>query len=189
MNISSAEFIKGLVEVKGGFPKKLPQVAFIGRSNVGKSSTINAITKQKKLAKTSSFPGKTTEINLFLINQSFYLVDLPGYGFARLGTEGRQKIQALINSYLFDSEYEQKRVILIIDAFVGPTADDMEMLLALEEHGKEIVVAANKIDRIKPSLYAKQMKKIQDKIGPHLIVPYSAESKKNLGQLIDVMVN
>jgi GTP-binding protein len=189
MRITSAQFIKGIVDVKAGFPKNLPQVAFIGRSNVGKSSTINAITKQKGLARTSSFPGRTTEINLFLINENFYLVDLPGYGFAKASLEGRQKIQDLINDYLFESDYTQKKVVLIIDALVGPTAGDMDMLLALEQRGKDIVIAANKADKIKSSVYSKQIKKIQDTIGPHLVIPYSAETKKGLGQLIDVIVN
>jgi GTP-binding protein len=187
MKITSATFIKGVTQVPGMLPPKLPHVAFIGRSNVGKSSTINSITKVNDLAETSSFPGKTKEINIFLINEKFYLIDLPGYGFAKVSLEERAKLQALINSYLFNSSYEQSSVVMIIDAVVGPTADDLDMLEALEQHGKNIIVAANKIDKIKASEYHKQMKKIHDKIGRYVVIPYSTKTKKGLGELIDAI--
>lgn len=188
MRITSATFIKGVTSVPGMLPPKLPHVAFIGRSNVGKSSTINAITKQKGLARTSSFPGKTKEINIFLINEKFYLIDLPGYGFARMSQDERAKLQALINSYLFNSSYDQERVVMIIDAVVGPTDDDVDMLEALEQAGKPIVIAANKIDKIKQSEYHKKMKKINDILAPHPVIPYSTKTGKGLGELIDALV-
>lgn len=185
MNITSATFVKGVVEPARMHLSPLPHVVFIGRSNVGKSSTINAITKQSKLAKTSSLPGKTKEINVFNINERFYLIDLPGYGFARLGIGEREKLTKLINGYLFVKENTNQLIVLIIDALVGPTDDDLDMLSALEEHGKHIVVAANKIDKIKPSLFDKQMKAIRELIGPHTIVAYSSKTKKGVGELID----
>jgi GTP-binding protein len=179
MNIKSAQFIKGAVGPDKVFEGDRPQMAFIGRSNVGKSSVINSLTGQKDLARTSAFPGRTREINLFLINNSFYLVDLPGYGYAKLPAAKRQEIEDLINWYFFVSGYEQKRVFLIIDAKVGPTADDLEILQALEEYKKEVVIIANKIDKIKSSEYDRQFKKITSLVGQHKIIPYSAE--KNLG--------
>ena len=149
MRITSASFIKGIVDDDPILGDGTPQIAFIGRSNVGKSSLINTLTNQGGLARTSSFPGRTQEINIFLINKSFYLVDLPGYGFARASSAGRDKISDLIHSYLFNSNYEQKKVVLIIDANVGPTDKDIAMLCALEDHKKSIVIVANKIDKIK----------------------------------------
>ena len=96
MNITSVKFIKGVVGDDDILESDIPQIAFIGRSNVGKSSLINIITN-RKVSRTSSFPGRTQEINIFLINNSFYLVDLPGYGFARASGLGREKIGELIS--------------------------------------------------------------------------------------------
>ncbi len=185
MQIHSAQFVKGVVQVLGMLPPGLPHVAFIGRSNVGKSSTINAITKQSKLARTSAMPGKTREINVFLINEKIYLIDLPGYGFARLSRDERDTLAALINGYLFNSSYEQQAVVLIIDANVGPTDDDLDMLEALEEHGKPVIIAANKVDKVKQSEFHKKMKAMQELVGPHRIIPYSSKTKEGLGALID----
>lgn len=166
------------------FEDGTPQIAFIGRSNVGKSSVINSLVNQKDLARTSSSPGRTKEINLFLINKSFYLVDLPGYGFAASSREAREQLQKMINWYLFKSQYEQKKVVLIIDANVGPTDIDLETLYALEEGKKNIVVVANKIDKIKKPEYASQLQKIKDLVGGHRVIPYSARKKIGVSELI-----
>lgn len=187
VNIASAQFIKGIVGPDKNLEDGRPQIAFIGRSNVGKSSVINAFANQKGLAKTSSFPGRTQQINLFLINKSFYLVDLPGYGFAKISRTLREQIHGMIDWYLFLSPYEQKKVILIIDAKIGPTPDDMDMLHSLERNEKNIIILANKIDKIKRPDYEKQLQKIQDMIGPHKIVPYSAEKRIGINDLEKVI--
>lgn len=179
MRVISAEFIKGIVGKDRILENGFPQIAIIGRSNVGKSSTINFITRQKDLVRVSSFPGRTRQINIFLINKSFYLADLPGYGFSVGSKEDQWRLRELINWYLFMSGYEQKAVILIIDANIGITDSDLEMLSALEDHKKNIVVAANKIDKIKKSEYKRQMQKIRDLAGEHKVIPYSA--KKGIG--------
>lgn len=188
MDIKSARFIKGIVGPDKALENSLPQVAFIGRSNVGKSSIINALTRQKNLARTSSFPGKTREINLFLINEAFYLIDLPGYGYAKLPKPMRQEIESLINWYFFLSAYQQKKVFLIIDANVGPTKDDLEILAALEEHQKNIIVIANKTDKIKRSEYDRQFKKITALIGEHQIIPCSAEKNTGFKELLNELL-
>ena len=185
MKITSAKFVKGLTGDDPILGSTLPQIAFIGRSNVGKSSLINSLTKVKDLARTSSFPGRTQEINLFLINQSFFLVDLPGYGFALGSGAGREKIRELIDSYLFRSYYVQKKVVLIIDAKVGVTKNDLGMLAALEQHGKDIAVVANKIDKIKKSEYKKQLTEIQEMVGHHTVIPYSSKEKIGIGAVIN----
>lgn len=183
MMITSAKFIKGLVGPDEILEDGKPQIAFIGRSNVGKSSVINALTRQKNLAKTSSFPGRTQQINIFFINNSFYLVDLPGYGFAKGSKDEQARLQSLIYWYLLDSNYKQKKVVLIIDAELGPTNNDMQMLQSLEEKGKEILVVANKTDKIKKSNYKKQLTEIQNVIGNHKIIPFSAEKKLGVSEL------
>jgi len=109
MKIISAEFVKGVVGEDKALNTPIPQLAFIGRSNVGKSTIINALTGQKKLSKTSSSPGRTREINLFLINNSIYLIDLPGYGYAKLPQEMKNRIKGLINWYLFLSTINKRR--------------------------------------------------------------------------------
>lgn len=185
MNIRSAKFIKGVVKADDLLEDGKPQIAFIGRSNVGKSTIINTLVKQKDLARTSSFPGRTQEINLFLINNSFYLVDLPGYGFARLSREARARLRDLIYWYLLDSHYKQKKVVLIIDANVGVTDTDLETLEALEEQNKNIVIVANKVDKIKQAVYAKQFQKIRGKVGNHKIIPFSSEKRIGVKELLD----
>ncbi|MBI5420741.1 MAG: ribosome biogenesis GTP-binding protein YsxC [Parcubacteria group bacterium] len=183
MKITSAEFMKGVVGTDEIFEDGTPQIAFIGRSNVGKSSVINSLTKQKDLARTSSFPGRTQEINIFLINRSFYLVDLPGYGFAQGSHELRGRLLKLIDWYLLRSGYIQKKIVFIIDAYVGPTEIDLEVFQRLIGQGKNIIVVANKIDKLKQSEYKKQLKKIQDVFKDRKVIPYSSFKKIGIKEL------
>ena len=183
MNIKSAIFIKSAVGTDEIFEDGKPQIVFIGRSNVGKSSVINSLVNQKNLARTSSFPGRTQQINIFLINKAFYLIDLPGYGFADVPKEVKDKLQKMINWYLFISSYHFKKVILIIDAKVGPTKDDLLMLHSLQQANKDIIIVANKIDKIKKSEYVKQIQRLKDIFENYKVIPYSAEDKKGVGEL------
>lgn len=166
-----------------------PQIAFIGRSNVGKSSVINTLTNQKALARTSAVPGRTKEINVFLLNRSVYLLDLPGYGFAQASWAVRQQLLNLVDWYLYKSPYEQKAVFLIIDAKVGPTEGDREMLQCLEEHKKKIVIVANKTDRIKKSECGARLAQIQGMVGQHKLIPFSSEDKTGLSDLAGAILN
>lgn len=184
MKITSTKFIKGIVGDDKILADNIPQIAFVGRSNVGKSSLINTITNSK-ISRTSSFPGRTQEINIFLINNSFYLVDLPGYGFARASGLGREKIGELIDSYLFNSIYPQKRVVMIIDAGIGMTDKDILMFNELQNHDKDFIIIANKIDKLKQSEYSKQMKEIKNITGDHKLIPFSNKTKKDLEKLTD----
>jgi GTP-binding protein len=187
MKIESAQFIRGVTGTNDILDNGIPQIAFIGRSNAGKSSVINSLAN-REIARTSSFPGLTQQINLFLINGVFYLVDLPGYGYAKTYQKQREKLKALINWYFFVSDYEQKKVIVIIDAEVGPTKDDLEMIYSLEDHGKNIIVVANKIDKIKKSEYDQQFIKIRELIGVHKVIPYSAKKKIGVNDLLKEML-
>jgi GTP-binding protein len=184
MKIESAQFIKSVLGSDSIFENSIPQVAFIGRSNVGKSSVINSLVNQNDLAKTSSFPGRTQMINLFLINNSLYFVDLPGYGYAKVPNKLKNSLQAMINWYFFVSNYKQKKVVLIIDASVGLTKDDLDMLYSLEDYRKDIIVVANKIDRIKQTEYKEQFKTIKELVGVHQIIPYSTKKKIGIKELL-----
>jgi len=188
MHIRSAQFIKGITGEDDLLEDGKPQIAFVGRSNVGKSSVINSLTREKNLARTSSFPGLTQQINVFLINKSFYLVDLPGYGYAKISAQVGRQLSKLINWYLFESAYKQKTIVLIIDAVVGPTANDLDMLQGLEDYGKNIIIVANKIDKLKQSDYQKKLQKIQNLVGKHKIIPYSTQKKIGVNELTDAIL-
>lgn len=177
MKIESAKFIKGVNGSDKALEDGIPQFAFIGRSNAGKSSVINCLTKNKTLARTSSFPGFTRQINLFLINDSLYFVDLPGYGYAKIPASMREKIQEMVKWYFFRSDIIQKKVFLIIDADVGLTKDDLSVLRSFEEAEKNIVIIANKIDKIKKSEYAEKTEKIIELAWPHKVILFSAKNK------------
>ena len=183
----SAEFVKG---IRGGdeiLEDGIPQIACIGRSNVGKSSVINSLVGRTNLARSSSTAGRTKEINFFLVNNTFYLVDLPGYGFAKTSLEERENLRKLIYWYLFYADIPHKKIVLIIDANIGPTEYDLEVLRRLSEAGKNIVIVANKADKIKKSGYTKQIRSIQEAVGGHMVIPYSAEKKTGLPELFKAL--
>jgi len=163
--IHSAEFVKGVVGTDSVVYDGRPQIAFVGRSNVGKSSSINVLLSKKGLAKSSSTPGKTSEINFFLINEDFYVVDLPGYGYAKVGERAQEKFRKRILWYLTDSDIKPKHVVLIIDARRGLTDLDEDMIdiLLQEEHNPVIVV--NKSDKLNQS----EQNKILEDIKNHLV--------------------
>jgi len=185
MKIQSVQFIKGISGSDIIVDDGIPQVAFIGRSNTGKSSVINSLTEYKDLARTSSFPGRTQKINFFLVNKSLYFVDLPGYGYAKVPQRIKDGIRAMINWYFFVSDRNQKLVVLIIDAKVGPTKDDREFILALEDYKKNVVVVVNKIDKIGKEKYESQLKTIKEITGNHKIIPYSARNKIGVKELLN----
>ena len=164
-----------------------PQIAFIGRSNAGKSSLINSLTGKKKLAITSSTPGRTKEINIFKINNTHYFVDLPGYGYAKAGGKALEKINKLIVWYLLESKHTPK-VVVLIDSVVGPTVDDLATLKELERTGKDIVVVANKVDKIKKSHYLNHLKKLSQQIKGHKLFPYSSETKVGIEELTNELL-
>jgi GTP-binding protein len=178
MIITSATFVRGITGTNEILSDGTPQVAFVGRSNVGKSSVINSLTGQKDLARTSAVPGSTQQMNVFLINNKIYLIDLPGYGYAKASFKERERIQKMIYWYLFESDYEQKKVIVIIDAKVGPTDIDRDVLQTLHERGKDTVVVVNKIDKLKRGERERRLKEIQDLLA-HTVIAYS--SWENIG--------
>ncbi len=175
MKIKSAVFVKGVVGPDQILNDGKHKIAFIGRSNVGKSSVINSLLGKKGLVKSSSTPGKTKEVNFFLVNDKIYFVDLPGYGFAKISMQAREKLRNLILWYLTSPEIEHSRIVLIIDAKVGPTKLDQEMIDVLKEFGHDFVVIANKSDKLKRNSRINQLKIIREQTGKEAIL-YSSKT-------------
>lgn len=183
--IKSATFIKGAVHDTGLPVEKLDEIAFIGRSNVGKSSVINSLTSRNKLARSSSTPGFTAEANFYLINEEFYLVDLPGYGFARGSHVQRDKIARIIEWYFVSKNTNTKKVVLIIDAKVGPTVDDIHFYNFLNEQKKDIIIIANKFDKLKQNEIFKAIADIEKVFEGKKIIKYSAREKIGIEELFE----
>ena len=149
MKIKSAEFVISNSDVAKCPDTKLPEYAFIGRSNVGKSSLINSLTNRKDLAKTSGRPGKTQLINHFLINQSWYLVDLPGYGYARVSKSAKKTFQKFITQY-FEKREQMLCAFVLIDSRHKPQPIDMEFMTWMGEHQIPFCIIFTKADKLKP---------------------------------------
>ena len=160
MKIHSAEFILSAAS-SWQFPvPSLPEIAFAGRSNVGKSTLINSLLNRKKLVKTSSTPGKTQLINFFKINDEFYFVDLPGYGFAKVPESVSKQWQRLIEAYLQERE-TLRNVVLIVDSRHKPTAKDRQLKEWLDYYQRPVMIVASKIDKLKRAQIQKQLKQIK----------------------------
>jgi len=189
MKILKAEFIKGVIGDDYGLEDNLPQIAFFGRSNAGKSSVINSLVDKKDLIKVSKVPGKTSEANFFRINGSFYFVDFPGYGYAKCSIDDRNKMIKRIFWYVKHSNVSPRAVFLIIDAKVGLTVLDHEMIKILKENKHQIIIVANKIDKIGKIAAEKQLSSIR-KEAPHtFVLPYSAKTKEGKDELIEKIMS
>ncbi len=150
MEIKSATFVVSNSEYRKCPDTRLPEYAFIGRSNVGKSSLINMLTNNKSLAKTSVKPGKTQLINHFLINKAWYLVDLPGYGYARTSKASRMEWQAMINDYILNRE-TLANLFVLIDSRIPPQKIDIEFINYMGAHGVPLIIIFTKTDKQKQS--------------------------------------
>ena len=160
MKIRSAEFILSASSPWQFPPPTLPEIAFAGRSNVGKSTLINSLLNRKKLVKTSSTPGKTQLINFFNINDKFHFVDLPGYGFAKVPENVRKQWQRLIESYLQERE-SLRNVVLIVDSRHGPTEQDRQLKEWLDYYERPVLIVASKVDKLKRGQIQKHLKIIR----------------------------
>lgn len=186
MNIKKAEFVQGVIGSHNLIVNEKPQISFIGRSNVGKSSVINMLANQKNLVKSSSTPGKTREINFFLMNDSFYFVDLPGYGFAKMSLKDREKLRKLILWYFISGEAPITLTCLIIDAKAGFREFDQEMLAVLNDYDVPFVVIANKIDKLNQKELHKSLSDIQNEVSENVkVFPFSAKSGKGKEKLLN----
>lgn len=184
MKITSATFAGSSTRVSERPAARLPEFAFIGRSNVGKSSLINMLTGRKKLAMTSSTPGKTRLVNHFLINEEWYLVDLPGYGYAKMSGNGRKKLEQVIRNYLNFSE-EMKLLFVLIDCRHDLVSTDMEFLDELGTGNIPFAIIFTKADKMGPEARQKQTERIKQQILEHweeLPPVFVSSSETSLGK-------
>lgn len=162
-----------------------PEVAFAGKSNVGKSSLINGLMNRKALARTSAQPGKTQTINFYNINEAMYLVDLPGYGYAKVSAAEKEKWGKMIEGYLHKSK-ELRAVFLLVDIRHKPSANDKQMYDWICHNGYEPAIIATKLDKLKRSQVAKSLKEIRTGLGlpkDGKILPFSAETKQGRDEI------
>ena len=184
MKIISAEFIKGIIGTDDILYNGKFQVAFMGRSNVGKSTLINSLTQKNNLARSSLDPGKTIRMDFFLINDRFYFVDFPGYGYARRSWEKREKLAKMILWYLMYSKVKNRLVVLIIDAKVGMTAYDLDMLKTVREEKIDHLIVVNKTDKLKMGQKEKQLAQIHSACRDSEVIEYSAKDKRGRKELL-----
>ncbi|MCU6736230.1 ribosome biogenesis GTP-binding protein YihA/YsxC [Diplocloster agilis] len=166
-----------------------PEIAFAGKSNVGKSSLINGLMNRKALARTSSSPGKTQTINFYNINDQMYLVDLPGYGYAKVSKSDQEKWGKMIERYLHGSK-QLKAVFLLIDIRHDPSANDRMMYDWINHQGVRPIIIATKLDKIKRSQLQKQVKLIRTGLGMPAqapVLPYSALTKQGREEIWEYM--
>lgn len=192
MKLSSVEFFKSVAEIHQLPKDGLPEVAFAGRSNVGKSSLINCLLNQKKLAKTSSTPGKTRLLNFFIINQLFYLVDLPGYGFAKVPLAEKIKWQHLIENYLQQSR-TLKGVCILTDIRHPLTPLDLEMITWVARLQIPLLVIGTKADKLSANQLNQQLANNQkqlEELAPGIgILPFSSVNRMGRKQLLSLIDN
>lgn len=187
--INSAIFKKSVIGTDKILYDGKFQIVFTGRSNVGKSSLINSLTGNKNLAESSSHPGKTKRLNFFLINNKFYFVDIPGYGYAEVSAEKHDDIRKMVLWYLLYSKIKNRLVVLIIDAKVGPTSFDFEMFNILTDNNIDFLIVINKIDKLKMSEKERQLKNIHDKFPNSVVVTYSTITKGGKTELTKTIFN
>lgn len=162
------------------YPKNdLPEIVLVGKSNVGKSSFVNTMINRKKLARTSSEPGKTRQINFYNIDEKFYFVDLPGYGFSKMSKDEQVKVGQFIEEYLFHRD-KISLIIFLIDIRHSPTANDRLMYDYIIRSGKPFIIIANKADKIAPTKVLDIVNSLQKEINPLMdakMLPFSSERK------------
>lgn len=166
----------------------LPEIAFAGKSNVGKSSLINGLMNRKSFARTSATPGKTQTINFYNINQELYLVDLPGYGYAKVSEQEKKKWGQMIERYLHQSK-QLRAVFLLIDIRHAPSANDKMMYDWILSQGYHPIIIATKLDKLKRSQVQKQVKVVRQGLGlskDSILIPFSAVTKQGRDEIWDL---
>jgi len=188
MEIKSASFVTSLAEYHENPPISLPQLAVVGKSNVGKSSLINALCNRRKLCKTSATPGKTRLINVFLINDQFHLVDLPGYGFAKVDKKEKERWGAMMDHYFQDST-QLFHVLLLVDIRHDPTQDDIAMAQYFRQMDIPFTVVATKADKISRGARMKQLAPICRGllVQPWEVIAASSEDMTGRDKLLELI--
>ena len=190
VNLQKAEFIRSAVSPNSFIQDGLPQVAFAGRSNVGKSSVINRLLNRKNFARVGASPGKTVHVNYFDIDKTFYLVDLPGYGYAKVSKSERDRWGRLMERYFQDGGELITTGVLIVDIRHKPTADDLTMHAWFRETGCPEIVVANKLDKLKRSQVEPALALVRETLElteADALVPFSAEKGAGREDLIRLL--
>ena len=184
----NCKFLKSVADSKNIIDDSLFEVAFVGRSNVGKSSLLNAIFNNKSLAKTSSKPGHTKLINYFLVDDKFYLVDLPGYGYHQAGKQHEEKWSNLIEDY-FKFKEDRKLILLLLDIRLKPSEQDRQMLKFLNFYNLPFKIVATKSDKLSKVQRNNQklMLAKECNVGTNDIVYCSSDSKENISELVNLI--
>jgi GTP-binding protein len=182
MKVTSAKFIAAATTPASFAKDHRPEVAFLGRSNVGKSSLINSLLGVKGLARTSSTPGRTQSINFFLIDDAFYFVDLPGYGYAKTSRENRQAWGDLIEKYLAQRK-QLVLSILIVDARHEPSPLDLQMKSWLEHFGLTYLAVSTKIDKLSSNERRNSLQRTQKTLNTESVIPYSSLTREGTGKI------
>jgi GTP-binding protein len=188
--IRSLEFVGGMAAAGGWRPPvDLPEIAFSGRSNVGKSSLLNRLVRRKRIARVSNTPGRTREINFFRVNDTFMLADLPGYGYARVSKERRAEWRPLIEGYLRASP-TLRGVVQLLDARHDPTGDDRQMLAFLAELGVPTLLVVTKIDKLSGARAGKRIGELAAELGVEVdeLVSFSAVTGEGRDDLAEAIV-
>lgn len=191
INLQKAEFMLSAAAPKAFLRDGLPQVAFAGRSNVGKSSVINRLLNRKNFARVGASPGKTIHINYFKIDGAFYLVDLPGYGYAKVSKSERDRWGKLMESYFAHPE-RMTLGVMIVDSRHKPTADDCTMAQWFKDTSCPLIVVANKLDKLKKSEIEPNLKRIRETLELDetvTVVPFSAEKGTGREDLLSAVLS
>ncbi|MDL2292172.1 ribosome biogenesis GTP-binding protein YihA/YsxC [Acholeplasma sp. OttesenSCG-928-E16] len=184
--IKKAEFIKSVVDFREALID-LESVLLLGRSNVGKSSFINAVTNRKSLARVSQTPGKTITLNYYLINQNIYLVDAPGYGYARRSKGQKEEFVSMIDNFIKKMVF--KYIFLLIDFKVGPTKEDQEVYQYLSSFNHQVILICTKKDKVKRSEQVKRLKEIKSVLNdPKMLYVCSSETKEGIAEITNLLV-
>ena len=188
MDIRKADFITSMASYGDFAGKGLPQIAVVGKSNVGKSSLINRLCNRRGLARTSSTPGKTRLINVFLLNEAFHLIDLPGYGYAKVDKQEKARWGAMMQTY-FEQAEELRHVLTLVDIRHEPTADDVQMNTFLRQTGIPFTVIATKADKISRGARQKQLAPICRAllVQPWEVICFSSEDGTGRDPVLEVM--
>ena len=187
--VKKAEFVSSFVDIKSLPDDDLPEIALVGRSNVGKSSLINKVVNRKNLAKSSSTPGKTRMLNYYIINSSFYMVDLPGYGFARVSKSERDKWGKLIEKYL-SGRKQLRGVIQLLDIRHPPTENDIKMKQWLEHFEIPILLIATKTDKVSRNEKSKNLAMIRKSLNlqpDEMPIAFSAENGEGVDEVKEAL--
>lgn len=187
MEYIDAKFLTTAVKPEQYPDTFVPEIAFVGRSNVGKSSLINCLTNRTKLARTSSSPGKTATINFYEIESKYRLVDLPGYGYAKVSKQEQERWAKMIETYLSD-RYNLVQVVQLVDARHKPTRDDITMINWIRSFGYRPIVVATKLDKLKKSQIEANLTQIYETLGlddNSILFPFSSETREGKEEILE----